>query len=80
MRALFVLILLAACSPHAQPPVGPLRNSWECSWDADTRNYQTHIVYHAASGERLGHSAGAGDCTPTTAATAREVMRSRGSR
>ena len=77
MRALIVLFALAACSPRAQP-VGPLRNSWECSYDADTGNYQTHIVYYAASGERLGHSAGAGDCTPTTAATAREVTRPRG--
>jgi len=74
MRALFALVLLAACSPHTQP-IGPLRNSWECGWDDDTGNYQTHIVYYAASGERLGHSAGAGDCTPITEATAHELTR-----
>lgn len=64
MRALFVLILLAACSPAVES-VSTYSTTIECGWDHDLGRYQDHIIYRDQRGTAVGQSVGAGECTPS---------------
>lgn len=60
MRSLILVLLLAACTPRT--PAGPLTSSMECSYDAETYDWQLHIVYRDRNGHAIDRSPAAGAC------------------